>query len=82
MVLGAGIFTEQVTPIAERLNRAINVYHSQAKPVYFLVSGGQGLDEPITEALAMKRYLIAKGIPEDIILMENQSEYVYKLLIF
>lgn len=78
MVLGAGIFTEQVTPmLAERLNRAINVYHSQAKPVYFLVSGGQGLDEPITEALAMKRYLIAKGIPEDIILMENQSTNTY-----
>lgn len=78
MVLGAGIFTEKVTPmLAERLNRAIKVYQSQKHPPYMLVSGGQGPDEPITEALAMKRYLIANGVPEKRILMEEQSTNTY-----
>lgn len=78
MVLGAGIFTEEVTPmLAERLNCAIKVYESQKHSPYMLVSGGQGPDEPITEALAMKRYLIAKGVPEKRILMEEQSTNTY-----
>ena len=71
-------FTEEVTPmLAERLNCAIKVYESQKHSPYMLVSGGQGPDEPITEALAMKRYLIAKGVPEKRILMEEQSTNTY-----
>lgn len=78
MVLGAGIFTEEVTPmLAERLNCAIKVFNSQKHPIYILVSGGQGPDEPITEALAMKRYLISNGIPKDRIFMEEQSTNTY-----
>ncbi len=74
MVLGAGIFTEQVTPLlAARLDRAIKVYSTQQSQTLILVSGGQGHDEPITEALAMKRYLMANGIPEEMILTEAQS---------
>ena len=35
MVLGAGIFTEEVTPmLAERLNCAIKVYESQKHSPY------------------------------------------------
>ena len=63
--------------LAERLNCAIKVYESQKHSPYMLVSGGQGPDEPITEALAMKRYLIAKGVPEKRILMEEQSTNTY-----
>ncbi|MBO1198671.1 YdcF family protein [Staphylococcus simiae] len=78
MVLGAGIFTEDVTPMLRyRLNRALAIYKQQVNQTYILVSGGQGPDEPISEALAMKRYLIKQGVqPEDII-MENQSTNTY-----
>ena len=36
-------------------------------------SGGQGADEPISEAEAMARYLLSKGIPENEILREEHS---------
>ena len=74
MVLGAGIFSEEVTTLlASRLDKALSVYHSQRTKPIIIVSGGQGPDEPISEALAMKRYLIAHNVPENHIFMENQS---------
>ena len=63
MVLGAGIFSEEVTTLlAARLDKALSVYHSQRTKPIIIVSGGQGPDEPISEALAMKRYLIAHNV--------------------
>ena len=74
MVLGAGIFSEEVTTLlAARLDKALSVYHSQRTKPIIIVSGGQGPDEPISEALAMKRYLIGHNVPENHIFMENQS---------
>ena len=74
MVLGDGIFSEEVTTLlAARLDKALSVYHSQRTKPIIIVSGGQGPDEPISEALAMKRYLIAHNVPENHIFMENQS---------
>ena len=79
MVLGAGIFTEKVTPmLAERLNRALSVYQHQTDKCKILVSGGQGPDEPISEALAMQRYLIQHGVPQSSIIMESQSTNTFE----
>ncbi|ADC86829.1 MULTISPECIES: YdcF family protein [Staphylococcus] len=73
IVLGAGIFTEAVTPLlASRLNRALSIYNQQSHCT-IIVSGGQGKDEPISEALAMKRYLLSHGVPEQSIIMEAHS---------
>ena len=78
MVLG-GIFTEKVTPmLAERLNRALSVYQHQTDKCKILVSGGQGPDEPISEALAMQRYLIQHGVPQSSIIMESQSTNTFE----
>ena len=45
----------------------------KGKNIIFIPSGGQGKDEIISEAEAMKNYLIENNIkPEDIIL-ENES---------
>ncbi len=38
-----------------------------------IVSGGQGWDEPVSEAYVMKKYLVQKGISEDRIYMEDNS---------
>jgi len=46
------------------------------------VSGGQGFDELISEAEAMKRYLIEKGISPDRIQLEDQSTSTYENLVF
>lgn len=73
MVLGAGIFTDQVTPmLAKRLNKAIALHHLNPN-ARLIVSGGQGPDEPISEALAMYRYLVQRNINPSMIVLEDQS---------
>ncbi|WEV41376.1 YdcF family protein [Bifidobacterium sp. ESL0682] len=47
----------------------------------FVVSGGQGADEQISEAEAMKRYLIEeRGVPASSILKEDQSTTTFENL--
>lgn len=79
IVLGAGIYTEQVTPmLAQRLDKGLRIYKSSSKNCKILVSGGQGKDEPISEALAMQRYLINKGVNETQIIMEDSSTNTFE----
>ena len=73
IVLGCGIRGERVSVgLAKRLNKAYE-YHLQNPEAMIIVSGGQGPQEDIPEALAMKRYLVDKGVPEDKIIMEDKS---------
>ena len=73
IVLGAGIKGERIgTNLQKRLDTAI-VYHKQNPDAVIVVSGGQGPYEDISEALAMERYLIANGIPQDKIIKEDRS---------
>ncbi len=73
IVLGCGIRGERVSVgLAKRLDKAYE-YHTKNPDAVIIVSGGQGPQEDITEALAMKRYLVAKGVPEEKIIMEDKS---------
>ncbi len=73
IVLGAGIHGEALSiTLRNRLNSAV-AYHEKNPDAVIVVSGGQGSQEDITEALAMKRYLLTKGIPEDKIIEEGNS---------
>ncbi len=73
IVLGCGIRGERVSVgLAKRLNKAAE-YHEKNPDAMIIVSGGQGPQEDIPEALAMKRYLVEKGIAEDKIIMEDKS---------
>jgi uncharacterized SAM-binding protein YcdF (DUF218 family) len=73
IVLGCGIRGERVSVgLAKRLNKAAE-YHERNPEAYIIVSGGQGPQEDIPEALAMKRYLVDKGIDEEKIIMEDKS---------
>lgn len=47
-----------------------------------IVSGGQGSNEEVSEAFAMKNYLVEKGISEDRIVMEDKSTSTYENLKF
>ncbi|MBC1360663.1 YdcF family protein [Listeria welshimeri] len=79
IVLGSGLIGgDRVPPLlASRLNRAIKFHEKQylkkGKRVTFIVSGGQGANETISEAEAMRAYLIEKGIDENFIIMEDKS---------
>ncbi len=73
IVLGAGIHGESLSiTLRNRLDAAVEYYKKNPKAV-IVVSGGQGPQEDITEALAMKRYLLEKGIPFEKILEEGRS---------
>ncbi|EMF0193940.1 YdcF family protein [Enterococcus hirae] len=80
IVLGAGLLNgETVSPLlAKRIDKAIAFYWAQSKatlnPPILLMSGGQGSDEKVPEAIAMKQYALAKGIPERDILVETNSK--------
>lgn len=73
IVLGAGLKGENVSKTLQyRLDKSIE-YYNQNKDVIIVVSGGQGRDEIISEAEAMKNYLIKNNIPDESIIMENKS---------
>ncbi len=61
-----------------RVNRAIEFGKLQkdntGKELLYIPSGGKGNDEVVSEAQAMKNYLISQGIDENRILMEDNSK--------
>ncbi|ANZ98441.1 MULTISPECIES: YdcF family protein [Brochothrix] len=77
IVLGCGLNGDKVTPLlASRLNTAKRFYLKQkhrTTPPLIIVSGGQGPDELVAEATAMKHYLIEQGIPEKHLIIEDKS---------
>jgi len=82
IVLGAGVRGESVTrPLARRLDAAF--YHWQEHPhMYIAVTGGLGSRATITEAEAMARYLVARGMPRERIILEELSTSTYENLKF
>ena len=58
--------------LRDRLDEALS-YLDDHPDLTVVVSGGQGPDEPSTEARAMADYLIEEGVEEDQILLEDQS---------
>ncbi len=82
IVLGAQIKGERITkPLAKRLEAAYD-YAIENEKVIIIVSGGKGDGEDISEAEAMKKYLIEKGISKDRILMEDESRNTYQNIKF
>lgn len=58
--------------LRDRLDEALS-YLDDHPDLTVVVSGGQGPDEPSTEARAMADYLVEEGVEEDQILLEDQS---------
>jgi len=74
LVLGAGLFAGE-TPsqvLQNRLLAALDYLRAHPQSVAVL-SGGQGPNEAVTEAFAMRRWLIHNGIAEDRLYMEDRS---------
>ena len=82
IVLGAGLIGNQVSPVLKkRLDKTYLAYKKLAKPAKIIVSGGKGSDEVMTEALAMKNYLVSLGVKETEIIMEDQSRNTMENLV-
>lgn len=78
LVLGCAVFGERVPPLlASRIDRAIAFIDKQVKATgkrpLLVLSGGRGPGEDISEAEAMRRYAVTKGVPEESILLEDKS---------
>ncbi len=73
VVLGAGLNGGRNVSrtLRFRLDKAIELYELNQVPI--VVSGGQGVDEQVSEAFAMKEYLVAQGVPEEDIYLEDKS---------
>lgn len=73
IVLGAGLNGEKPTrPLQLRIERAYR-YLTNSPNTIAIASGGQGSDEIISEAQAIKNELVALGIEPERIILENQS---------
>lgn len=78
IVLGSGIRGELLTQgLKNRLDAAIDCYEEN-KDLIIVVSGGQGPQEDITEALAMERYLLSQGIPQESIIKEEKATSTFE----
>lgn len=73
IVLGAQVYKKGPSPVLKfRLDRAVE-YLEKYPETICIVSGGQGYNEPASEASVMAAYLAAQGISENRILQEDQS---------
>jgi uncharacterized SAM-binding protein YcdF (DUF218 family) len=73
IILGAGVNGDAVSlTLQERLLKGIE-YLNKHNNTKVIVSGGQGYGENITEAEAMKKYLVSSGIDANRIIEENRS---------
>ena len=82
IVLGAGLNGEKISnALKARLDAALE-YHAANPTAYLIVSGGQGPNESITEAEAMKRYLAERGVPERLVIKEEESYSTYTNIIY
>ena len=81
MVLGAQVRSYGPGPmLASRLNTAYK-YLIEHPDLPVIVSGGQGPDEHMTEAEAMRDYLVALGIAPERIIMEAASHNTQQNLV-
>ena len=78
IVLGAAVHgkTPSLT-LKRRLDKAVE-YHTQNPDAVIVVSGGQGAQEDISEAEAMKIYLIENGVKSDKIIKEENATSTYE----
>lgn len=82
LVLGCGVNGETPSsPLVSRLDTALK-YCEKNTECKIIVSGGRGNGEDITEAEAMRRYLVEHGIDNERIIKEDKSTSTTENFIF
>ncbi|WP_313771943.1 YdcF family protein [Bacillus bingmayongensis] len=83
IVLGSGLIGDKIPPLlGSRLDKGMGEYMKYNKEPKIIVSGGQGPDELVSEASAMKKYLVNKGVKEEDVLMEDESRNTLQNMMF
>ena len=67
--------------LRRRLDKAVE-YLNENPGTQVIVSGGQGSNEPVSEAAGMRQYLVDAGINDERILMEDASTNTFQNLVF
>ncbi len=73
IVLGAAVHGETPSAVLKTRLNAARRYHEKNPDALIVVSGGQGPQEDISEAEAMKRYLVSHGVNPNIIIKEENA---------
>ena len=79
IVLGCWFRRDGTLPplLRDRTDRALAYWRRQQSETgheaVLITSGGQGPDEPMPEAQAMRAYLLRQGVPDELILTEEHS---------
>ena len=83
VVLGCRVMPEGHPSILlqDRLDAALDYWEAHPE-VTVVVSGGQGSNEPASEARCMADYLMDGGVPEDQILLEDRSHNTKENLLY
>ena len=82
IVLGAGVNgTEPSRSLAARLDAAWE-YSQEHPETIFILSGGQGNGEEISEAHCMADWLEEKGLPSERMILEQEAENTLENIIF
>lgn len=72
-ILGAGLKGDTIPPtLKNRLDKGLEYLNANPN-LEVVVTGGQGSGEYLTEAEAMRRYLVANGIENNRIIIEDKS---------
>lgn len=82
IVLGAKVNGEVPSlSLHYRMDAALD-YANKYPHVKLVLSGGQGPDEMMTEAEAMRRYLVKNGVDETRLILEEESTSTYENLMY
>lgn len=82
IVLGAQLKESGPSYVLQQRLDAAYDYLSENENTIVIVSGGQGSNEPDTEAQGMYDYLVEKGIAPERIIKEEQSQNTYENISF
>ena len=82
IVLGAAVYKNKPSPVfAERLNHAINLYHSGHVQKLLFTGGSSDKNIP-AESIVAKEYALSRDVTLDDIYVETQSVTTYQNLFF
>ena len=88
LILGCRFRADGTLPplLRGRVDRAISFWRAQkeqtGREAVLIPSGGQGPDEVMPEAHAMRNYLLGQGIPESCIRVEDRSRNTFENMSF